>query len=264
MATDDRLSWRKIGVATVIAFFAALGTYAFTVTRDTFERTIIIEDPRSAEPLSARLLVEGQRPFGTKFFVSSPLVIDPARMIDDLTREDAIYPTYREKLGRWSDIATAFHAVRIELRTPLATPVVITDIVPRILERTEPKQGWYIAEFGCGVGFAAIRTAAVDFDADEPVVDFSSPADGESGTFTLTEDHVELFEITASTRDHYVEWVYDFHYTTRDETGILTVDRLGTPFKLSSEIGSRGFRPSVDDGPPFRRVFQWDTGIDGC
>ncbi|MCV3271061.1 hypothetical protein [Roseobacter sinensis] len=265
MPADEGLSWRKIVVATVVAFFAALGTYAFTVTRDTFERTIVIEDPfPPPEPLSARLLVEGPDPFGGAAFVTSPLVTDPDRTIDDLTREDAIYPAYRQKLGQWSDIATAFHAVRIELRTPLETPVVVTDIVPRILERTEPKHGWYLAEGGCGIGFNAIRKAVVDFDLATPVVDFSSPADGESGTFTLTEDHVEVFEITAWTRDHYVEWVYDFHYTTSEDTGVLTVDRLGIPFKLSSEIGSRGFRPVNSADNPFRRMFHWDTGIESC
>ncbi len=124
------------------------------------------------------------------------------------------------------------------------TQVVLTDITVRTTERRPPISGTLL-ERGCGDQWA-FRWLDVNLDKEPPQAKptFSPGAylpDSPSFEnkpiafpYRVAETDAETFVLDANTATCDCLWVVDIHWSSAGESGILTVDDHGKPFRTSS------------------------------
>ena len=156
--------------------------------------------------------------------------------------------------------------VRLEVRGKGDEPVIVNAIRAKVVSRQTPVDGWYIAAPGCGA--EPVRVAAIDLDTPRPTVGYVD-ARGESTHLALsvTRTDAELIELQASTRHASFAWQAEVFYSGPKGDGSLTVDDHGSPFRVTTETGSDGYRPdfAASDGPSLKREHRWDKrGILAC
>jgi len=236
------------------AVLAAFGTYLFALTRS------LVEDVAGGAPLTVRV-VDERHYLEELPLVTSALVTDPAKTVADLPADAVAERGWYHAARAWSDVATARRSIRLEFRTDEPGAVVIERVVPRIVRREPPRSGWFVASGGCGL--VPVRRAGLDLDAPIPRVDIRAANGADLAKLSVDRGDVEILQIDAYTRRHYVEWTLDIEFSAPDGRGRMTVDAGGEPFKLSTEVGSRGYRPDWSTRS-LQRYPAWDDGIDMC
>jgi hypothetical protein len=254
MPETGRKLARKAIWAVAAAFLGGIGVWLFSKTQETVETAL------AGPPLSILVDYDDADPFFPGL-VTSALVIDASHSIAELSQEDVEGRHWRNRTWEWSDIATYYHLIRVEFRTPLDEQVIITSIEPRIIARAAPKAGWFVADGGCGA--MQVKTAYIDFDAENPRAELSGFEDPDQTLIYVTKNDAEVVEFFARTSEHYVEWVYELEFTTSQGKFSATIDHDGAPFKVSSERGSEAFTFDRET-KGFVRVPEWDDGIDMC
>ncbi|AVO36673.1 hypothetical protein [Pukyongiella litopenaei] len=254
MSEDAKPLWARAGWVIAAAFLAGLGGWIFTQTRDRVQASF------EGAPLVLHVEHDTGEPMNPGL-VTSALVTGTEHRPEDITAAETENFGWRNRSRDWSDIATRTHAIRVEFRTSLAEPVVIRRIEPRILKRADPLAGWFIADGGCGG--MALRTAFVDFDAEAPKAMLSGFDDPDTEVFYVSRNEVEIVEFHAMTTSHYVEWVYDIHYTTPAGPQVTTIDNDGAPFRMSGEASSKAYTFDYSTGSIIRYP-DWDGGIVMC
>lgn len=244
----------KVTWAVAAAFLAGFGGWLFTLARSGVE--LVVNGPA----LSVRMIPEEDF-LSDLALVTSALVSDPAHSISDVPSDRFDSFGWRSVTYDWSNVAAAVHTVRLEFRTEQERPVVIERIEPRILSRNDPIAGWFIGNGGCGS--LPIRTGVLNLDEDIPRVQIYDADNTKIDALTVTASDVEIVEVFAHTRRWLVEWTLDIHYSTSSGPSVISIDNDGSPFRLSTEVGSEGY--SVEWGNrSFSREPNWDDGIDMC
>jgi hypothetical protein len=153
--------------------------------------------------------------------------------------------------------------IMLELRSRSDQPVTVTAIKVRDLRKEPPVRGWYVA-FPLGCGVAQVRLANVDLDAPSPRFEYyendASPKTDRL-VLTVTRTDPELVQMSARTRDALVEWRAEVFYSSADGQGSVVVGDGGKPFRVSTELGSDGYR--YESGKAIREP-AWDKGISAC
>ncbi len=174
------------------------------------------------------------------------------------TEVDAGLPIPEEILGygEWADWAAAgpgassgTSVVNITVQGRDAAEVILTDVRVRVLERREPIAGTQLSR-DCGDEGAA-RWLDVDLDRNPPTVShgeagYSEPPAGAPAwsitpirfPYEVSALDAELFTVRATTEQYDVDWVVDVHWTTGAESGVITVDNGGRPFRTSSPVNA--------------------------
>ena len=152
----------------------------------------------------------------------------------------------------------------LELRSRSDEPVTVTAIRVRDLRREPPLRGWYVA-FPLGCGVAPVRLATVDLDAPSPRFDYyendASPKTDRL-VLSVTRTDAELIQMLATTDDALVEWRAEIFYSSAEGQGSIVVGDGGKPFRVSTELGSTGYR--YEPGKAVREP-RWDKkGISAC
>lgn len=259
MSDDTKNPFRKphflIGAAILSAFGAAIGGFLFTSGQS------LVEDAMEGPPLTARVLLASEFQTDRNPVTSTLVPLDgptPAELGADSVEGANWYRTTWD----WSDVATLTHDIRLELRTTLPQQVLIESITPRILTRTEPTTGWYIADGGCGM--MMLRLGRINLDDPAPVLRMVNPFEEDTPSqIFVTDSDTEVLQIYATTRKHYVEWVLELAYSAPDGRGTITIDNNGEPFRLTSGIGSQVYVPDWET-KDFKRRPDWDNGIVMC
>jgi hypothetical protein len=223
----------------------------------------------SSAPLSVRVLPRGT--YEESSAIGSYYIVPRAHLSgpDALSKSD---------LDGWQNEATRLawardHAavdgstqlIMLELRSKSDEPVTVTAIKVRDLRREPPAHGWYVA-FPIGCGVAQVRLANVDLDAPSPRFEyFENDASPKTDrlVLTVTRTDAELVQMSATTRDALVEWRAEIFYSSPDGQGSIVVGDGGKPFRVSTELGSDGYRYDFANRRAVREP-AWDRGISAC
>lgn len=255
MSDDSKPLWARASWVIAAAFLAGLGGWIFTQTRDRVQASF------EGSPLVLHIEYDTGEPMNPGLFTSA-LVTGTEHRPEDITTVETENLGWRSRTRDWSDVAAHSHAIRVEFRTSLSEPVVVRRIEPRILKRSDPLEGWFIADSG-GCGGMALRSAFVDFDAEAPKVMLSGFDNPDTEVFYVSRNEVEIVEFHAMTTAHYIEWVYDIHYTTPAGPQVATIDHNGAPFRLSGEANSKAYIYNYSTRSIVRYP-DWDGGIIIC
>ena len=155
--------------------------------------------------------------------------------------------------------------IMLELRSKSDEPVTVTAIKVRDLRRKPPLRGWYVA-FVPGCGVAPVRLANVDLDAPSPRFEYyESDASPKTDRLVLsvTRTDAELVQMSAMTDDALVEWRAEIFSSSADGQGSIVVGDGDKPFRVSTEIGSNGYRYDFGTRRAVREP-AWDKGISAC
>ena len=244
-----------IGAAILSVFGAAIGGFLFKSGQT------LVEDALDGPPLTARVLLASE--FQTdRNPVTSTLVPLDGPTPADLGPDSVENTNWYRSTWDCSDVATLTHDIRLELRTSLPQQVLIESITARVLKRTDPTTGWYIAEGGCGM--MMLRLGRINLDDAAPELRMVNPiAEDSPSQMFVTNSDTEVLQIYATTRKHYVEWVLDLSYSAPEGRGTITIDNNGEPFRLTSGIGSQVYVPDWQTKTFVRRP-DWDYGIIMC
>lgn len=131
------------------------------------------------------------------------------------------------RADRAAFIALGSQSMRVSLRGLVESPVIVTHIRPVVLERSEPKSGWYIVPgFGGGL---PVHTFIADLDAKPPVARICYlDGDGEyqlqeAYAFKVSHTDVEYLEVQAFTTTGFVRWGLDIDYDEQGQHGTLCI-----------------------------------------
>jgi hypothetical protein len=131
----------------------------------------------------------------------------------------------------------------VQGRTP--TQVVLTDMKVRVLERKPPISGTLVQR-PCGDQWA-YRWLDVDLDKEPPKPLPTLVPEGYlpdspsferkpiSFPYRVAESDAEIFLVNAKTATCDCRWVVDVYWSSAGESGVLTVDDHGAPFRTSSD-----------------------------
>jgi len=254
-----------VGGAFLATIGAAIATWAIAVGQSTTKK--VLGDHHA--PLTVRVL---PRDALVDTLVVSPYFVVPRARVPSPT---AVSAYQLQMIGENAAESTAWaerhgavdgspEIVNLELRGKSDEPVTVTGIKITVLARQPRVKGWFVASAnGCGV--QPVRLALVDLDAAVPRADYyesdSSPK-AERLALYVTRTNPELIQLTARTRSALVAWKAAISYSGPDGEGSLTVDENGEPFRVSTEIGSKGYR--YEGHGKVRREPYWDRGISVC
>lgn len=205
--------------------------------------------------------------------ITSALVPDTVAKFDDMPRLGAEPAHWYQDSYTLSDIGAEQLMFRLEFRTPSTGQVIIERIDVDVVERSAPKVGWYIGTGGCGM--AMMNSAVLDLDAtpvalsnwtrtiqreDGTVVSQDAP---DNAYFFVTNTDVELLSLDVYTREAYVAFRLNVHYSGPDGTGHVVVDNSGLPFQVSAVSNARAYQPDWPNDTLVRNP-RWDGGINMC
>jgi hypothetical protein len=237
MADEKTPLHRQIPVILITAFVAGIGGF-FANTATGYVRAWL-----DGPALRVRVLNGALPAAELPVAISAMLTGDDAWIEDVVGSPDAL-DRWRERSFALSDVATSYHKIRVELRSPSEQPVLVESITPRLLTRADPLGGAFIADGGCGT--LQTRKILIDMDEATPSARLLETSGGVSETVLyVSSASVEVLDIMSYTDEHYVEWVLDVAYSGPFSNGVVTVDNAGEPFRLSSE---RGARPTPSAG----------------
>ncbi|GLZ32274.1 hypothetical protein Lesp02_44620 [Lentzea sp. NBRC 105346] len=140
--------------------------------------------------------------------------------------------------------------VQFTIQGRSATQVVLTDMKVRVVERNPPITGTFVSR-ECGDQWAW-RWMNVDLDAEppksvptnalEPGATIAGVADFESKPirfpYRVAESEAETFMFNALTLKCDCRWVVDVYWSSAGESGVLTVDDHGKPFRTTSDANA--------------------------
>lgn len=127
--------------------------------------------------------------------------------------------------------------VELVLRTRQSQPLVVTRILPRVVEARTLGPIDYVAKNAYGCGVMPVREAEADFDAQPPTVVYR-PGDEEnretdSLILSVSQDEPEIITVTARTTTHDVRWEIVLTYESGSTTKDLVVRANGEPFVVT-------------------------------
>lgn len=262
---------RKIAAIVGGAFLATVGgviaTRAIAVGESTTKS--VLGDGPSA-PLIVRVLPRGSLSDTTLippyFVVPRTQVSGPAALAAPVRRaliaDGTEWSTWAREHGA---VDGSSQIVLLELRASTDEPVTVTGIDVAVLARNAPMKGWFVAN-PTGCGLAPVRLATVDLDAPKPEVGYYK--DDESPktdhlVLSVTRTNQEVIQLIADTKQALVDWRAEVQYSGSDGPGSVVVDDGGTPFRVSSEVGSEGYTFEFAS-KKIRRRPDWDNGIHTC
>jgi hypothetical protein len=257
---------RKIGAAVGAAFLAGIGGGIAAWTLNTAEETTkkaFAGQPDA--PLQIRVArpgtVSSGHPWAPYYVIPQTRAARPPQLTEaELNSGIAIDEWARGHGG----VPGSPGIVRLQLRAATDEPVIVNAIRVNVVDRTDPVQGWFVANPGCGA--EPVRIANVDLDASPPTVQYEgSGPPSRQLTLSVTRTDVELVELHASTRKATVDWTAEVFYSGPDGDGSIVVDDAGRPFQVTTETQSEGYRRSFDGDAKLVREPGWDeTGISAC
>jgi hypothetical protein len=179
-------------------------------------------EKRRRGPLRTSLSLSGMNPFASpQVFLVPEGVARPEGAPG--TRGSRERNEWLEEVG----VPLGWQTARVILRGQASSPVVITDLVPVVLDSSPPLDGWFVApELGGGT---EIRRFVVDLDEQTPrALLVLPPSDGqarllESCSFTVSDTDIEHFEVTAFTTSRSYSWGIDVAYDDEGTQGVLQV-----------------------------------------
>jgi hypothetical protein len=266
-----RTPTRKAFAAVGLGFAGALGAGTYAVIEHATESgTKKVFSSRSA-PISVRVARVGSffaaHPYAPYFVIPDDRVRGPSSLTPAEMKRRAHMNDFRDV--SWDQahggVAGSPQVIRLELRGKSDEPVTVTNIRVNIVSRTSPIKGWYIASPACGAD--VVRVANIDLDRPaHPVVYTNGSAIAKRLALFVTRTDSEQIELQASTRRSTVAWKAVVFYSGPDGDGTAPVDDSGKPFRVTSEIGSRGYRPDFTnfEQPTVRREHRWDKGLGAC
>jgi hypothetical protein len=191
-------------------------------------------------------------PCGTSWIVPRPP--------DQVDVSELVSPAAAPRHG-WTDwaagadgaAAAAYGAggrVQLSIQGRTETQVVLTDMKVRVVERNKPMTGTLL-HMPCGDQWA-FRWMDVDLDAEppksvptnalDPGAKIGGVADFESKPirfpYRVAESDAETFMFNAKTVNCDCRWVVDVHWSSAGESGVLTVDDHGKPFRTTSDMNA--------------------------
>jgi hypothetical protein len=165
-------------------------------------------------------------------------------------------------------VAGSPQVIRLRLQGTDDRPVTVNGIHAVVMKRTPPVKGWYVAVLpGCGE--EPVRVATIDLDRPaQPVVYDVFAAPPKHFTLSVTRTDIEVIQLHAVTRAA-VTWKARIDYSAADGDGSITVDDGGQPFRVSTEVPSRGYEVDYAAAPQrtadLVRQHRWDgKGITTC
>ncbi len=196
-----------------------------------------------------------------------PYYVVPVGQTAEWSRDlaEALRLKSQAKWEKWARAHGGVHGspqfVRIELRAVTDEPVIIHGLRVRVVRRSRALRGVFAASAMCG--YESVRMASVDLDSTPPVIEYAANDESEWQrhlTLSVTRTDVEVIELQVGTSG-YAEWYFEVLYSGPSGTGRITVDDHGTPFRVSSEIGSTAYHWGADG---LQRWPDWDSGIKVC
>lgn len=256
-------NYRAIAAAIAIAFLGGIGAYLATRTTNS------IENKLAGPPLVVRVLMPGDfrtggglQPYSVTPSTDSTSVKNALRELhfvnagvpDVISKQDSLNEWSRARGGAWGSP----QRLRIELRSRTKEPVTIQGFEVHVVRRKPALAGWYAATAECGP--AQVRQARIYLDSNPPQVRFAangfSPEQSQL-TLTVTDTDIELLDLSAITRTGDVEWTAEVRYSGPEGPGRMKIDQDGRPFRVTSEVGSKGYS---NYGSRLERRAEWDSG----
>jgi hypothetical protein len=152
-------------------------------------------------------------------------------------------------------------AVQLVIRTKVDSPVIITSIVPQVVERLLTPQAGYAVKVHYGCGGEPIRAVFADFDAVPMSIKYDEGQGGElvdRMALSVTPDDPELVVVNGIAKKETVAWEILIRYDAPAGTGELVVDQRTEPF-VTADVkkgtplwdyqGSAGLSKAVLDDP---------------
>ncbi|HWO60254.1 MAG TPA: hypothetical protein VNO31_09495 [Umezawaea sp.] len=140
--------------------------------------------------------------------------------------------------------------VQLSIQGRSAMQVVLTDMKVRVTKKNPPVSGTLLHR-PCGDQWA-FRWMDVDLDTDpprtvptnslEPGTRIDGVADFESKPirfpYRVADSDAETFMFNAKTVDCDCFWVVDIYWSSAGESGVMTIDDHGKPFRTSSDVNA--------------------------
>jgi len=256
---------KKVRAFIVGAIVLGVGTWITNLTTDLFHSTT--ERIFAGPALSVRVVPAGEffpnHPYAPYYVVDDQEVPGPTALTDasakGLLNED---PKGVAGVG----VAGSPEIVRLELRAKSDEPVILEAIRVNVIKTASRVSGWFVAKPACGV--QPVRVVDVDLDASPPAIGYVDPSGRPSRTLALRigRTEPEVLELQASTVKSTVDWTAELLFSGPDGADSVQIDDGGDPFRVTTPIGSKGYRPrpSGSGGVSFQREPAWDHGIQAC
>ncbi|WP_158853984.1 hypothetical protein [Saccharothrix deserti] len=133
--------------------------------------------------------------------------------------------------------------VTVTVQGLLRKSVVLQDMRVEVVDRAPIANGLYLPK-GCQDGLGP-RLYLLDLDAAEPAL----VAEAATVRFPYRVDEVEpeQFVITTAVGTGVVDWRLVLDWTSGDESGELTIDDSGKPFRTAASAGLRALCPDMEN-----------------
>ena len=190
-----------------------------------------------------------------------PSYVLPAR-VDDLPAP----PVDFEQRDRWvrdRQGADAFLTdVEIVVTAKREQPVILQDLVVRVVQRSPPMTGTHVT-YGPGGEGVFVRWLKVDLDRQpaaivssvderpEVLLEGTEPSNPITFPYRVTSTEPEVFHLTATTRSCFCEWVAELRWVAGGDEGRVVIDDEGRPFRTTSIGRAASFLSK--DGRTYRR-----------
>ena len=142
---------------------------------------------------------------------------------------------------------------QIEVRGRFEEPIVLDGIRVKVLRRRQPLSGTYVGF--AGGDLVDIRYVRVDLDTRPPTITNGSgfiKGKGEwSFPLQVSRTDLEVFSIVATTDKCDCSWVAKLNYHLGNESGTITIDRNGHPFRTTATNRAKWFCPWYQGGTSF-------------
>ena len=230
-------------VATVVLALVVVAAAAYVV------KTRLLDDDKSsgptAPPISVRVLEPGSfsadHPYAPYYVIPSKRFADPSKLTHLARNNLLTKPASALSKGA---LTGSPQIVRLALRTTSTAPITVDAIHVEVRSQAKPLRGWYTALPSCML--TPVPRAKLYLDSKRAAVRYVA-ADGSSSralALHVTRAAPKTIELQASTTHHRVAWTATL--SVRDEHGhsaTLTIDDDGDPFRVTSAIDSRPYRP---------------------
>lgn len=138
-------------------------------------------------------------------------------------------------IANWADdlggVAVSGTTFVLQITSP-GGAVAVTQIVPRVLARSDPTEGRVVPPSGAGSFWD--RGLAVDLDRDPPTTLKLADADDWSFPISIGNDDNLLIQLLGRTAKHTVEWCADIHYLVNGNNHVKTFPDESDPFVTTS------------------------------
>jgi hypothetical protein len=190
----------------------------------------ILRDLSGAEPVNVELQTDPAA-IDTFSDLNQSAVVPGEGEVAGALEEDCW--TFHETVTRAGGVPAGSTRLRLTLTGQEPDGLLISGMRARVLLRAGPLQGKRIGCLGTIGGLAEVRPIRINLDDPSPIARFDRGKGYAPLTFTLAEDEIEIFDISAATESCYCEWVLDIDLLVGGKRQTITVSDDGEPFRTT-------------------------------